>query len=104
MTSPIANLIEALASTPDMAVEEAGRTMLETLSGGTVSIETFRKDPHVLMGSEHGVSRYLAQVVWRALRQDYESLDEVVSGLYGVLDRNPPVRGLLLWRVRRGQR
>ncbi len=91
MTSPVASLIEALSSTPDIAVEEAGRTMLETLSGGTVSVEGFREDPHVLMGSEHGVSRYLAQVVWRALGRNYESLDEVVAGLYGVLDRNPPV-------------
>ena len=91
MPSPVAKLIETLASTPGMGVEEAGHMMLAALSGGTVSIETFREDPHVLMGSEHGVSRYLAQVVWRALGQDYESLDEVVSGLYGVLDRNPPV-------------
>ena len=91
MTSPVANLIETLSSTPGLEVKEAGATMLAALSGGTVSIEAFREDPRVLMSSEHGVSRYLAQVVWRALGGDYESLDEIVAGLYGVLDRNPPV-------------
>ncbi len=91
MSSPVANLIETLSGSSDMAVEETGRTMLEVLSGGTVSPETFQENPHVLMAAEHGVSRYLAQVVWRALAGKYESVDEVVAGLYGVLDRNPPV-------------
>ncbi len=91
MTSPVANLIETLSSTPGLEVKEAGSTMLAALSGGTVSIEAFQEDPRVLMRSEHGVSRYLAQVVWRAIGGGYESLDEIVAGLYGVLDRNPPV-------------
>ncbi len=91
MPSPVANLIETLSSTPGMGVEEAGLSMLEVLTGGSVSGVAFRKDPQVLMGPEHGVSRYLAQVVWRALAGDYESIDEVVTGLYGILDRNPPV-------------
>ena len=43
-----------------------------------------------MVGPDHGVSRYLAQVIWRALEDDYTSLDDVVSALYGVLDRNPP--------------
>ena len=91
MTFPVAKLIESLSSMPGMAVDEAGRRMLEALSGGAVPVEAFRVDPRVLMGSEHGVSRYLAQVVWRALAADYESVDEIVAGLYGVVDRNPPV-------------
>ncbi len=43
-----------------------------------------------MIGPDHGVSRYLAQVIWRALEDDYTSVDEVVSALYGILDRNPP--------------
>ena len=91
MPQPLTSLIELLSSTPGMTVDEAGRTVLAALSGGNVSVDAFRDDPRVLMGSEHGVSRYLAQAVWRALTRDYESVDEVVEALYGVLDRNPPV-------------
>lgn len=90
MTPPVASLIDTLLSAPGLSVEDAGKTMLEILSAGTVSPEDFRCDPRVLMGSDYGVSRYLTQVAWRALNREYETLDEVVAGLHGVLDRNPP--------------
>ena len=90
MTPPVAKLIDTLLLAPGLSVEDAGRTMLEILSAGTVSPEAFRSDPRVLMGPDYSVSRYLTQLAWRALNGEYETLDEVVSGLYGVLDRNPP--------------
>ena len=65
--------------------------MLHTLSSGEVTAARFREDPRILMGSDYGVSRYLSQVAWRALTGDYETLDEVVAGIYGVLDRTPPI-------------
>ena len=89
-TATVANLIETLSSSPGLSVEDAGRAMVDALSEGTISSEEFRQDPHLLMGLDHGVSRYLAQVAWRALGADFESLGEVVVALSGVLDRNPP--------------
>ena len=90
MTQPVASLIESLVAAPGLSVTEAGETMLRVLSDGTLTVKAFRDDPRILVGPEHGVSRYLAQVTWRALGADYESVDEVIAGLYGVLDRNPP--------------
>ena len=90
MVLPLANLIDTLTSNPDMSVSDAGRVMLDVLSEKTVSAEEFQGNPRVLLGSEHQVSRYLAQVVWRALSENYETLEEVVEALHGMLDRNPP--------------
>ena len=90
MTQPVASLIETLSSSPGLGVRSAGETMLRALSAGSVSTETFREDPRSLIGPDHGVSRYLAQVIWRALEDDYTSIDDVITALYGVLDRNPP--------------
>jgi DNA replication ATP-dependent helicase Dna2 len=90
MTQPVASLIESLVSAPGLGVREAGEKMLRVLSGGAVTPEAFRDDPRILVGPDHRASRYLAQVTWRALGDDYESVDEVIAGLYGVLDRNPP--------------
>ena len=90
MTEPVSSLIERLVSVPGLSVPEAGEAMLLALSGGAVTPDAFEDDPRVLVGPQHGVSRYLAQVTWRALGGDYESVDEVIAGLYGVLDRNPP--------------
>ncbi len=90
MSEPVASLIESVLARPAMSVQDAGREILGILSDGELSPDAFRDDPHRLMGPDHGVSRYLAQVIWRALAEDYETLDEVVAGLYGILDRNPP--------------
>jgi hypothetical protein len=91
MTIPVASLIEKLLATPCSSVEEAGRTLLDCLSSGSVSPETFLENPSLLVSAEGGATRYLAQVTWRALKSDYESVDEVLTGLHGVLDRDPPV-------------
>jgi hypothetical protein len=91
MTVPVASLIDTLLAAPGLSVEDAGKTMLQTLSSGEVTPEAFRQDPRILMGPGHGVSRYLTQVAWRALNGEYEALNEVITGLYGVLDRNPPI-------------
>ena len=90
MTQSVASLIDTLVASPGLGVRSAGETMLRALSAGSVSIEAFREDPRSLIGLDHDVSRYLAQVIWRALEDDYTSLDDVVTALYGILDRNPP--------------
>jgi len=90
MSLPVASLIERLMAAPAMPVADAGAILLDALSDGRLSPEDFLDDPKRLTQAPLGVSRYLAQVAWRALRGDYETLDEVVASLYGVLDRNPP--------------
>lgn len=91
MGSPVPELIEALASSSGITVEEAGRRMVELLSNGELSVEAFLEQPAALVRPKEGVSRYLAQVVWRALTSDYRTIDELVSGISGVIDRDPPV-------------
>lgn len=87
----MAGLIDALSSSAGVSVESAGRWMLETLSGGDLTPDEFLDRPRELIRPGEGVPRYVAQVVWRALSGGYRTVDELVSGLRGVLDRNPPV-------------
>lgn len=88
---PVAGLIDVLSSSVGISVESAGRRMLETLSGGDLTPEEFLERPRELIRPGEGVPRYVAQVVWRALSGGYRTVDELVAGLRGVLDRNPPV-------------
>lgn len=89
MMKDVVNLIEMLVSSPGLDVRSAGKMMLDVLSAGSVSTEMFRGDPRCLTGPDHGVSRYLSQVIWRALEDDYSSFEDLLSALYGVVDRNP---------------
>src|SRR5437762_6789989 len=72
MTS-VRALIEKLAEFPASAVSEAGA-------------ETLR-----LISEDHLHSRYIVQVAERAINEEYESVDELIATLQGLLDRDPPI-------------
>src|SRR5213593_4279649 len=84
-------LIEKLLESPSATVAEAGGHLLGALSGNQLQCEEFLNDPLVLVGPPYFVSRYLAQVALRALQSEYETLDEVLSSLNALVERNPPI-------------
>ena len=84
------SLIEKLSDDRTMAVPDAGAWLLDQLSEGALNAASFLADPLILLRPPYSSSRYLAQVTLRALQSDYESVDEIVSSLYALLDRNPP--------------
>jgi DNA replication ATP-dependent helicase Dna2 len=84
-------LIEKLLESPQAQVTETGGQLLEILSGGRLGRDEFISDPLSLIGPPYFASRYLAQVALRALRNDYETLEEVIASLHGVIERNPPI-------------
>src|SRR5262249_49410315 len=45
---------------------------------------------HLLTGDELH-SRYIAQVAERALNDEYETVDEIVTTLQALIDRDPPI-------------
>src|SRR5579884_2290162 len=70
---PVGTLVEKVlessaATVADLAVELRGLVDAD--------------DPH---------SRYIAQVADRALREEFENIDEVVSSLQALIDRDPPI-------------
>src|SRR5262249_51316363 len=72
-------------------VSDAGNHLLEMLSGGQLHRDDFLNDPLVLVGPPFFASRYLAQVALRALRSEYDTLEEVVASLNALIERNPPI-------------
>ncbi len=84
-------LIEQLTEFPNASVAEAGENLLRSLSGGSLHTEEFLTDPLVLVRTPFFNSRYVVQVTLRALKGDYETVDEIVVSLNGLIDRNPPV-------------
>ena len=86
----IRSLLDKLSDDRTLAVPAAGALLLDELSEGRLDTATFLADPLTLLGPPYSVTRYLAQVALRALQNDYESLDDVISGLQATLDRNPP--------------
>src|SRR5215510_2585857 len=84
-------LVEKLLESSPAAVAEAGNHLLEMLSGGQLERDDFLNDPLVLVGPPFFASRYLAQVALRALRSEYETLEEVVASLTALIERNPPI-------------
>src|ERR1051326_6144387 len=84
-------LVEKISDPVPLSVTEAGDQLLETLSGGQLTRDEFLNDPLVLIGPPYLASRYLAQVTLRALRGDYETVDEVLGSLSALSDRNPPI-------------
>jgi DNA replication ATP-dependent helicase Dna2 len=84
-------LVEKLSDPHPASVTEAGDQLLETLSGRQLSREEFLSDPLVLVGPPYLASRYLAQVTLRALNNEYETVEEVLSSLAAVSERNPPI-------------
>ena len=73
-----------------VAVPEAGAMLLGELSGGGLDPVSFLEDPLRLAAPPFLVPRYLAQVALRALRGEYETMEELIDCLYSLLDRNPP--------------
>src|SRR5687767_958646 len=84
-------LIDRLLDSPSGTVAEAGEHLLATLSGNTLTPAAFLDDPLVLVGPPYFSSRYIAQVVLRALKAEYDTVDEVLSSLAALIDRNPPI-------------
>ena len=72
------------------AVADAGAMLLGELSGGELLPSVFIEDPMKLAAPPFLVPRYLAQVTLRALRGEYETIDELADRLHAFLDRNPP--------------
>ena len=69
----VRTLIEKLSEFPASAVTAAGA-------------ETLR-----LISDDHLHSRYIAQVAERALNDEYESVEELIAMLQGLVDRDPPI-------------
>src|SRR5262245_19067515 len=84
-------LVERILESPSPIVTEVGNHLLEVLSGGLLQREEFLSDPLVLVGPPFFASRYLAQVALRALRNEYDTLEEVVASLNALIERNPPI-------------
>ena len=73
-----------------VAVSDAGAMLLDQLSSGGLAPSAFLEDPLRLTAPPFLVPRYLAQVTLRALSGDYETIDELIHGLYA-LDRKSVV-------------
>src|SRR5262245_40025291 len=84
-------LIDTLLESPPPTVAEAGEHLLEVLSGSQLSRIQFVSDPLSLVGPPYVASRYLAQVALRALKSEYETLDEILASLSALIERNPPI-------------
>src|SRR5436190_16215188 len=83
-------LLEKLMDGRSTAVPDAGALLLHHLSEGRLDATSFLNDPLVLISPPYSSSRYLAQITLRAIQNDYDSVDDVVSSLQALLERNPP--------------
>src|SRR5262245_1859722 len=90
MAAVSALLEKLLDNQAAMAVPDAGKMLLEELSGGGLDPKLFLEDPLRLAAPPFLVPRYLAQVTLRALRSEYETIEELIDCLCAFLDRNPP--------------
>ena len=84
-------LVETLLERAPASVAEAGDYLLEGLSGGQLERAAFLDDPLALVGPPYFVPRYLAQVTLRALKSEYDAVDEVLASLGALSERNPPI-------------
>jgi DNA replication ATP-dependent helicase Dna2 len=84
-------LIEKLLEFSPATVVDAGGQLLHELSSSQLNRDEFLSDPLRLIGPPYFASRYLAQVALRALQNDYETLDEVITSLNALVERNPPI-------------
>src|SRR6516225_3114087 len=87
----VSALVEKLSECVPVSAAEAGDHLLDVLSGRQLRREDFLNDPLALIGPPYFASRYLAQVTLRALKGEYESVDEVLSSLTALSERNPPI-------------
>src|SRR6185436_1337336 len=88
--SAVDALLEKLMDDRTAAVADAGAMLLGEFSGGDLPPAAFIEDPMKLTAPPFLVPRYLAQVTLRALRGEYETIDELADRLHAFLDRNPP--------------
>ncbi len=84
-------LLEKLLDGRAATVVDAGELLLDQLSNGSLNAGDFLSDPPSLLAPPHSIPRYLAQVTLRAIQNDYDGLEVVVSALQSLADRNPPV-------------
>src|ERR1051326_6687085 len=84
-------LVEKLSNPVPASVAEAGDQLLETLSGRQLNRAEFLNDPLILVGPPYLASRYFAQVTLRALNNEKEKVEEVLSSLAALGERNPPI-------------
>ncbi|HSU87611.1 MAG TPA: PD-(D/E)XK nuclease family protein, partial [Terriglobia bacterium] len=84
-------LVEKLSESAPANVAEAGDHLLQTLSGCQLHAEEFLNDPLALIGPPYFASRYLAQVTLRALKCEYDTVEEVLASLSALSERNPPI-------------
>ncbi len=84
-------LVEELQDCAPASVVDAGNHLLHALSGRHLNSTEFLNDPLKLIGPPYFASRYLAQVTLRALKNEYESVDEVLASLSALTERNPPI-------------
>src|ERR1051326_4343249 len=84
-------LVEKLSNPVPASGAEAGYQLLETLSGRQLNRAEFLNDPLILVGPPYLASRYFAQVTLRALNNEYENVEEVLSSLAALGERNPPI-------------
>ena len=87
----VSALVEKLSECVPTSAAEAGDHLLDVLSGRQLPREDFLNDPLALIGPPYFASRYLAQVTLRALKGEYDSVDEVLSSLTALSERNPPI-------------
>jgi len=83
-------LLEKLLDGRSTGVPDAGALILDHLSESRLDAASFLNDPLLLVSPPYSSSRYLAQITLRALQNDYDSVDDVVSGIQALLERNPP--------------
>jgi DNA replication ATP-dependent helicase Dna2 len=84
-------LIEKFLESPPVTVADAGDHLLQALSGRQLPRDEFLNDPLSLVGPPYFASRYLAQVALRALQNEYDTPEEVLASLHGLIERNPPI-------------
>ena len=92
MASSVSAFLEKLLDDrAAVTVSDAGTMLLGELSGKGLDPALFLEDPLRLTAPPFLVPRYLAQVTLRALRDEYETMDELLDCLHALLDRNPPI-------------
>lgn len=83
-------LLEKLAEGRGSAMPELGAMLLGQLSGDRLGLADFIDDPLRLTSPPFFVPRYLAQVTLKALREEYETIDELSESIYAFLERSAP--------------
>jgi DNA replication ATP-dependent helicase/nuclease Dna2 len=84
-------LIDQLLESAPATASDAGDHLLQVLSASQLRRDEFLSDPLILAGPPYFASRYLVQVALRAIRNEYETPEEVLGSLNALVERNPPM-------------